>query len=531
MLKPKSSMSPTKTTPKKRPYVPSPTRALNGGDDIHPSKSMKSDYDDECKFSFEDVKGMLNALLAQDKKKLESSINTGLKQINFKEVAVPGHSVEACQELLDKLVDRTRRVRTTEEVLRDIRDNLNRRLYTDVIQRFGLSEELPKRPASAYFLFHKERFPQLKQQFTEEYEESLRNDPNSKDARPPQASIIAVKVAEEWRDMSPKERARYQKLHNDLMKKYEKDMKKLGLAHTTKPKRPKTARTMYIQSKLDELDKQPSKAKLAKLKQKYGEEFDKASPDSKEPWLELAREEFHQFTLDRLKFCENNPHLDRNDIIKVRKTKDPKPVPPLPPRNPLRIYMEKKLPEDLGGQELKDTEAKLKEKFSKMSQKKLVKYIKKALKEKEQYDANIAKFKSEHPDFPLPNPKPNVTREQWKLYQSYVENRPMQPAQTAYLHFCSKTMSNMNDDDQKPTERLQTASAAWLALSQAEKAELYREHMECIKQYIEDMRNWLKRQDESRIDRISREDPKSLPDYWRKRLGKLEKAFAKREFD
>uniref|UniRef100_A0A6G1SM57 Nucleolar transcription factor 1 n=1 Tax=Aceria tosichella TaxID=561515 RepID=A0A6G1SM57_9ACAR len=529
MLKPKISMSPVKlkSTPKKRPLEATPSKDSTM-DNERPSKVMKQDAG--ARFTFDDVKMILDAVLAQDKKKLESSINSGIKHIDYKDLAPPGHSVEQCQELLDKLIERTRRVRTTEEVLRDIRDNLNKRLYTDIIQRFGMTKEPPKRPASAYFLFHKERFPQLRDQLMEDYEVWVRNNPGSQEKKPPLASTVAVKVSQEWREMSPQQRDHYQKLHNDLMKKYEKDIKKLGLTHLKKPKRPKSAKLMYLQSRLAELDKQPSKAKLVKLKQKFREEFDKADSATKEYWNTLAKEEYKQYTLDTLKFCENNPHLDRNDIIKVRKRKD-KIVPPAPPRNPCRIYMDKKLPENLEGQELKDTESKLKEKFTKLSLKKSLKYIKKAVKEKEQYEADMAKFAAEHPDFPLPHPKTNVTREQWKLYQSHVENKPVPPPTTAYLYYCSKIMINLNDVDQKPTKRLQAASAAWLALSQTEKAEAHREHIECIKQYIEDMEDWLSKQDEARIERVFREDPKSKPDYWRKRLAKLERALLKKDFD
>ena len=149
MLKPKISISPTKCTSlvsRKRPVELSPSRAVNGSE--RPSKSMRKDDDDDSRFTFDDVRTLLDSILAGDKKKLEYSINSGLTKINFSQVSVPGHSVESCQKLLDKLVDRTRRVRTTEEVLRDIRDNLNRRIYTDVIQRFALSKEPPKKPAS-----------------------------------------------------------------------------------------------------------------------------------------------------------------------------------------------------------------------------------------------------------------------------------------------------------------------------------------------------------------------------------------------
>lgn len=520
-----SGVKPTKSRPKKRPYEPSPSAPSPS-----PKKSMRQDE----RFTFEDVKILLDSLLEQDKKKLETNVNNGVKKLDFQQASnLNQHSVEACQELLDKLVDRTRTIRTTEEVLRDIRENLNKRLYTDIIQRFGLTREPPRRPASSYFLFHKKRFPELRDQLLEEYEEWARDHPGSQERKAPNASTIAVKVSEEWRAMGERERDYYQKLHNDLVKKYEKDIKKLGLTHIEKPKRPKSARHMYIQSKLAEMDPDMNEKKLAKMKKLLREEFDQAEPEIKGYWKALAKEELVQYNLDTQKFCEENPHLDRDNIIKVRKKKV-KITPPAAPRNPFRIYMDKKIPADLEGKELEDFKAKLKEKFNRLSLKKLLKCIKKAIKEQEQYEVDVAKFLAEHPDFPpekIRHPKPTVTKAQWKLYESHVEGKPVPPAATAYLHYCSKLMNNMNDPDQKPTERLQTASAAWLALSQAEKADAYKEHIECMKQFIDEMQEWLAKQKDERIERLFREDPKSKPDSWRRRVAKMERVLAKREFD
>lgn len=531
MFSSRTSMSPAKpntSNAKKRPYEPSPTRASNGSD--RPHKSSKKE--EEPKFSFEDVKTLLDNLLAQDKKKLESSVNSGIKQINFDQVKLPGHSVEKCQKLTQKLVLHTRRIRTTEEVLQDIKSNLGKRHYTDLIQRFGLEKELPKRPASPYFLFHKERFAELRDEMMAEFEELARRNPGDSAIKPPQAATIATRVSAEWKSMAPEERAEYQRRYEELISDYEKEIKKMGLNKIGKPKRPKSARNMFIESKLSEMSKPPkNKAKLNSLKQKFADEYDSASNDLKEPWMRLAKDEQAAYKREMENYCQSNPHLDRNDIIKVREKKV-KIAPPTPPRNPCRIYMDKKLPENLEGQELKEAENALREKFNKLSVKKTLRYIKKAVKEKEEYDEAIGQFVIEHPDIPVPKIlRPNLTKAQQSLYETHVEMKPVPPAQTAYLHFCSQLMNAATSAYDKPTKRLQSASAAWLALSNSEKAEVYKEHIEAMKKYIQEMDQWLADKDKATVERIIQKDQKCAPEVWRRKLLRHEKSLAKREFD
>lgn len=508
MLKPKASMSPVRFGGTKKRSHESPN-ATNST-----TRPIKVPKTEEPRFTFDEVKSMIERLLSQQKK-TSTAITAGLKQVNFDEVAVPGHSVQGCKDLIERLVKSTRRVRTLQEVLTDIKDNLNKRTYTEIIHRASLDGDAPKRPPSAYLLYHQDRYNQLKHES-------------------PLAAEVSKIVAEEWKTLSDRKRREYQRRHDDLMKKYESDMRRLGLIDEAAPKRPKSARALYIshrlsEMKIDEWDKE----QFSQTKDELGREFDNLDPEDKKSWVQLHKDEQQEYQRAREEYIAAHPHLDHAQPERTR-AREAKLAPPVPPKSALKFFLQKKIPEGLEGQEYDDLKKKLKEKFQTLSDKKLLKYIKKAVKDKERYDYEVQEFKAQHPDYEISKTKPSISKEQWKLYATKVENRPTQPAPTAYLHYCGKLLTDMhvNDlDNHAPTKRMQNASNSWRELSPKERQNAEREHHEAIMTYIDEMENWLANQTDERRKQVLSEEPKANPDYWRKKLNRLKKAEKKRKED
>lgn len=509
MFKPKTSMSPVKfgsESPTKRANESSPTR--NGESSGRANKKIK--VDQEPKFTFEEVKSMIDNLLVHKSK--AATVSAGLKHVDFKEVAVPGHSVQNCEKLITKLVSMTRRIRTFEEVLTDIKTNLNKRSYTEAIQRATLQVAPPRRPPSAYLMYHKERFEALKQEI-------------------PQASEIAKIVSEEWRNLEDRKRQTYLKRHNELLKKWEREIKKLGLVNNEKPKKARSAKALFIQSKLDELDdyEDMEKDEQAQTRERFAQEFDEADKELRSYWNKRYTEEQERYRQEQNEYIAAHPHLDHH--VPERQSRATKSLikPPPGPKSALKHYLAKKIPEGLEGQEFEDLKIKLKDKFQKLSDKKQLKFIKKAIRDKERYDQEVAEFKTEHPDVVIPKIKPTITKDQWKLYQTLVENKPSVPAPTTYLHYCGKVLSDSQGDaDQVPTQRMQFASQQWSSMSDKDRVEIEKDHMDSIKSYVSEMDAWLLTQDEEKRDRVLREEPKSRPDYWRRKLTRMERLAKKR---
>lgn len=209
------------------------------------------------------------------------------------------------------------------------------------------------------------------------------------------------------------------------------------------------------------------------------------------------------------------------------------PKKPEPPKSAFKFFLMKKLAvEELPkGPEIDKAKRGLKEKFLNLREKKLLKYIKKAVKDKERYDDECAEYLRLNPERTLPKTKPSISKDQWKLYAKVIENRPVFPAPTAYLHYCSKKLTDMydNHDDRVPTARMQTASNAWNNLSQNEKKEAVADHIAEIEKYIEDMEAWLADVPEKKKARLLADEPKVNPDYWRKKIVRMRKAEVKKE--
>lgn len=471
------------------------------------SKMAKTGHhQEEPRFTFDEVKEMIDKMLSLQTRN-SAAVSAGLKRVNFDEVAAEGHSVEGCKELIEQLVQNTRRVRTLHEVLLDIKDNLNKRSYTEIIHRATLKGELPKKPPSAYLLYHQDRYNELRN------ENSL-------------AVEVSKIVAEEWKMLSDKKRREYQRRHDELVRKYEEDMERLGLIDEAAPKRPKSAKTLFIEYNLsDTKTSNWSKDKLAERREMLSQAFDNMDQDEKQQWMQLHKDHQEKYLKEREEYIASHPHLNHSGPEKKTRVNERIKL-PSPPKSALKFFLEKKIPEGLEGQEFEESKKRLKDKFSRLRDKKLLKYVKKAILDKERYEKEIEEFRKLHPEREIPKTKSNVSKEQLKLYAKVVENRPILPAPTAYLHYCGKMLTDMNDndDEQVPTKRMQTASVAWKGCSDREKKAAEREHMFDIERYIYEMEAWLLSQPEERRLQVLSEEPKANPDYWKKKLNRMKKA-------
>lgn len=460
---------------------------------------------EEPRFTFEEVKEMIEKLLAKQTR-ASAAVSAGLKKVNFDEIAVMGHSVQGCKELIEQLVQNTRRVRTLQEVLLDIKDNLKKRAYTEIIHRATLKGDLPKKPPSAYLLYHQDRYNELRS------ENSL-------------AVEVSKIVAEEWKTLSDKKRKEYQKRHDALVREYERAMQTYGLIDDDPPKRPKAAKTLYIEHALSESKTEHwTKEWLAKRKDYLSEEFDNLPPDVRQGWIQLHKEHQERYLIEREEYIAAHPHLDHAGPEKKPRANE-KVKPPEAPKSACKFFIQKKMPEGLEGPEFEEMKKRLKDKFSHLKNRKLLKYVKKAILDKERYEREVEEFKKQHPEREIPKTKANVSKEQLKLYAKVVDNQPTLPAPTAYLHYCGKMLTDMNDNDDAriPTARMQTASEAWKELSDREKKNAEREHTEDIERYLREMDAWMASKPEERRLQVLSEEPKSNPDYWRKKLNRIKK--------
>lgn len=465
--------------------------------------------DEEPRFTFDEVKEMIEKLLSKQTR-ASAAVSAGMKKVNFEEIVVGNHTVQGCKELIEQLVQSTRRVRTLQEVLNDIKDNLNKRQYTEIIHKATLKGDLPKKPPSAYLLYHQDRYNELRE------ENSL-------------AVEVSKIVAEEWKTLSDKKRKEYQKRHDELVRKYERDMQQLGLVDEAAPKRPKSAKTLFIEEHMNPMETAHwTKEQIALRKEQLVDFWDKLSAEQKSKWVNMHKQNTEMYLREKEEYEASHPHLNHSRPEKKPRlsTKIKQPV---APKSAMKFFIAKKIPEGLTGEAYDEAKKRLKEKFYRLRDKKLLKYVKKAIQDKERYDTEVQEFMQKYPDREIVKTKPNITKDQWKLYAKVIENRPNMPAPTAYLHYCGKILTDMNDndDEQVPTKRMQTASMSWKGISERERKMIENEHLLDVERYVHEMEVWLYSQPEERRRQILSEDPKVNPDYWRKKLNRMKKAIAK----
>lgn len=453
---------------------------------------------DEPRFTFGEVEGMIDKLLAKPPR---GTVSAALRKVDFSDIAADGHTPEGCKELIQQLVDNTRKIRNLQEVLSEIRQNLKKRSYTELIARASIRGKLPKRPPSGYLLYHQDRYRELQKV----------------DKLACEASKI---VAHEWNTMLTDEQKNvYLRKHDKLMKKYESEMKRLGLVDAKQPKRPKSAKRIYIDDHMSKLNVDGwSKEHIAKKREKLGEIFESLSNDDKKKWQELHDRDVLRWEQEQDGYMAAHPHLPGKKMRTNEKIK-----PPEPPRTPFKIYMLKKMPENLEGNEKEEFVKGLKEKFQNLPEKKLIRYIKSAIKDREKYEQEVKEFNKENPDRQVTIPdRLNVTKEQMKIYSKLVENRPKTPPRSAYLYFCYQALGDQSDD-KSLASKMKSATELWRKLTAKEKEVPTREYIESIKRYIDEMTNWLANQPEERQRQIYKDEPTNTPEFWKQKLQRVQK--------
>lgn len=469
------------------------------------NNNTNNQHKNEPRFTFDEVMGMIDQLLAKQNRS-GASATASLKRVNFEDITVEGHSVESCKELIEVLIQNTRRVRTLKEVLTDIKDNLKKSRYTEIIAKASIEGDLPKRPPSAYLLYHADRYNDLKEDVN-------------------QAVEISKIVAEEWKNLSDKKRRHYQRRHDEMMTHFENKMHDLGLVDEAAPKRPKSAKTLYIDHYMSMLDLTYwTRDDVSSKREKLGITFDNLPIDEKQKWFALHKEGQEKYQSEREKFIASHPHLSHQANQKKPRLAD-KEKAPEPPKTAVKFYIARKLSESLEGQEREQAIKVLKDKFHNLREKKQLKYIKKAVQDKERYDREFEEYRQKNPDRPVTKAKTNLTKEQQKLYTRVVENRPELPAPTAYLFYCGKILSDMitNEEDYAPTKRMKLASERWRKASAKERKTAVRLHIEDMDRYVAEMERWLATQPEDRRMQLFSEEPKANPEYWRKKLNRIKK--------
>lgn len=451
-------------------------------------------------WNFQDVKVFLDKI--ECPQKLESFIQT-LKRLDYNELKFGDYTAESCKKLMDELIHVTRKYRTLPEILTDIKDNLDKKAYTSAINKSSLAS-IPKRPPTAYILFHAERLAQLRAK-----------DPNG------MIRTMSVQVADEWKKMPEAQKKKYRENEKKLRQQYDEKMRLAGLS-VNQPKRPPTARTLYIENKIK--DKNLTGDALAEHKLKYGQKFDDMSAQDKEKYLNKHAKLVEEYKSQMADYIQKTPHLNHD---KTQGKSRKKPRPPTAPMNPFKFFLIKKKVEDIKA--LNDESlAKYKEKFNNLSENKLAKFIKQAFEDQKRYEEELKTYLESNPEAKIKSPKPNITQQQRAIYEKIILGRPMLPAGSAYIKFCGLKLANSRrDSDIHPTQHMQSVSAEWKGISDDDFLKANESVVNGIEEYIPQMEAWLEEQDEATKLRIQRLEPRAMPDFWKKILLRRKKTLKK----
>lgn len=223
-------------------------------------------------------------------------------------------------------------------------------------------------------------------------------------------------------------------------------------------------------------------------------------------------------------YVKKTPHLKHEKAERVRKVVIKQPE---APRSALKFFIDKKL-EGVEPEDLEATKLKYKNKFDNLPEHKVIKYIKKAVADKERYEKELNEFKEANPDFVIKPTKTNLNEKQREIYEHLVLKRPKKPHGSAYIQYCEENLTSLfNKGESNPTRQMQLAAEEWKKVSPNKIAEINRRLNDSIEAYIPEMEAWLATQPEEVRQRIQKDEPRAMPDYWKKLLNRRRKTILK----
>merc|ERR1719410_1405813 len=180
----------------------------------------------------------------------------------------------------------------------------------------------------------------------------------------------------------------------------------------------------------------------------------------------------------------------------VRAAEPEKPVILLPgapqkPGKPFDLYFQQQLDtQQEPGAERGVLLEKARQEWRDMKMKKKAKWIRKAMKEFQDYEEQVVDFKAKHPEFNPPSVKSFLTQEEQKILDKHM-GRPEKPPSSAYSLF-SKEMLNTEFIKQFPSkERMSHISESWKKVSEADK-EIYQTQVnEAMTKYKSEYNDWF----------------------------------------
>merc|ERR1719282_344302 len=277
--------------------------------------------------------------------------------------------------------------------------------------------------------------------------------------------------------------------------------------HPEMPKKPLSMYMLYYSERREQIQKEHPQLSMPDVAKICSDEYQKLPQAEKDKYKARCDDMRKKYDLKLENFYKMYPDLKpvktekatkssaaKNNMVRAAEPEKPVillPGAPQKPGKPFDLYFQQQLDsQQEPGSERGVLPEKTRQEWRDMKVKKKAKWIRKAMKEFQDYEEQVVEFKAKHPEFNPPSVKSFLTQEEQKILDKYM-GRPEKPPSSAYSLF-SKEMLNTEFIKQFPSkERMSHISEAWKKVSDADK-EIYQTQVnEAMTKYKAEYNDWF----------------------------------------
>jgi len=234
--------------------------------------------------------------------------------------------------------------------------------------------------------------------------------------------------------------------------------------HPDYPKKPLTSYMIYyLEKKGDILKKQPGLGGTD-LAREIAKLYNELDDHSKQIYTEKAMVEKELFELKLKNFMSDHPGYAPQKSTKY----SVKPIPPKAP-TPFKLFCDAKVAEfQVRGMNAPETREKYREMYKELGDEQRLGWIYKSLQQEKQYNEDLEKFKTEHPELEIGAKKSLLSKEERHLKEK-TEGKPEKPPNCGYNLFSKKMLTSSSLKHLESKERMVKISRMWKGLQDEEK--------------------------------------------------------------
>lgn len=267
-----------------------------------------------------------------------------------------------------------------------------------------------------------------------------------------------------------------------------------------KPRRPLTPFFMFFRDNKERVKRElGDKVTMHFMSKKLSEDFAQIPRKIRRKYEKEYRAQMEQWKIKMDEWRKNHPEL----LIKPKYQSSRQVTgEPIRPKPPFQHYFEDRLKRDLSGEDgtpgegltAEEFEAKkehLKEKWSRLPDKKKIKYIIMSFDEEQLYRNEMKEFRKNHPDREAPKRQRSVLSKEEQRTLERAQGIPHRPPNSGWAYYSAMILKETKEDGQTPKDRLVTISEKWKDLPVHEKEYWNQEAKRALLKYYDQLERYI----------------------------------------